>query len=44
MRSVDPDIDADKNDNFDTINSVPFNYPNDAKSVVLSKGLLLEMH
>ncbi|WP_416141843.1 S-layer homology domain-containing protein [Lysinibacillus capsici] len=38
MRSVDPDIDADKNDNFDTINSVPFNYPNDAKSVVLSKG------
>ncbi|WP_155592051.1 S-layer homology domain-containing protein [Lysinibacillus cavernae] len=38
MRSVDPDIDADKNSRFDTINSVPFNYPNDAKSVVLSKG------
>ncbi|MED4669820.1 cell surface glycoprotein [Lysinibacillus fusiformis] len=38
MRSVDPDIDADKNDIFDTINSVPFNYPYDGKSVVLSKG------
>ncbi|MBP2242237.1 hypothetical protein J2Z40_002811 [Cytobacillus eiseniae] len=38
MRSVDPDIDLDMKGTYNTINSVPFNFPNDNKSVALAVG------
>ncbi|OAB38932.1 S-layer homology domain-containing protein [Paenibacillus glacialis] len=38
MRIVDPDIDADLNNQFDTLNSVPNNPPSDAQAIVISKG------
>lgn len=38
MSSVDPDIDLDKQGTFDTLNSIPYNFPVDSKSVALAKG------
>lgn len=38
MRSVDPDIDLDMSGTYNTINSVPHNFPSDSKSVALAKG------
>lgn len=38
MRSVDPDVDLDMSGTFETINSVPYNFPSDSKSVALAKG------